>query len=39
VATIKNGVVTFREGVMTGALPGTLVRGPQAAPVVALAAE
>jgi N-acyl-D-aspartate/D-glutamate deacylase len=39
VATIKNGVVTFREGVMTGALPGTLIRGPQAAPLVALAAE
>ncbi|MBC7520815.1 MAG: amidohydrolase family protein, partial [Sandarakinorhabdus sp.] len=39
VATIKNGKVTFRNGSMTGALPGTLVRGPQAAPVVALAAE
>ncbi len=39
VATIKNGVVTFRHGEMTGALPGTLVRGPQAAPVVAMAAE
>jgi N-acyl-D-aspartate/D-glutamate deacylase len=39
VATIKNGVVTFRNGTMTGALPGTLVRGPQAAPVLAIAAE
>ena len=39
VATIKRGVVTFREGVPTGALPGVLVRGPQAKPVVALAAE
>ncbi len=39
VATIKRGVVTFREGVPTGALPGVLVRGPQAAPVLALAAE
>jgi len=37
VATIKNGAVTFRNGEMTGALPGTLVRGPQAAPVVAQA--
>jgi N-acyl-D-aspartate/D-glutamate deacylase len=27
VATIKRGVVTFREGVHTGALPGGLVRG------------
>ncbi len=39
VTTIKNGVVTFKNGTMTGALPGTLVRGPQAAPLVALAAE
>jgi N-acyl-D-aspartate/D-glutamate deacylase len=40
VATIKRGVVTFRNGTMTGALPGELVRGPQAAPVMAaLAAE
>ena len=37
--TIKNGAVTFRDGTMTGALPGGLVRGPQAAPVVAMAAE
>ena len=29
VATVKAGVVTFREGVMTGALPGGVVRGPQ----------
>ncbi|KAB7644955.1 N-acyl-D-amino-acid deacylase family protein [Polymorphobacter fuscus] len=39
VATIKSGVVTFREGQMTGDLPGVLIRGPQAAPPVALAAE
>ncbi|TRW17387.1 N-acyl-D-amino-acid deacylase family protein [Glacieibacterium frigidum] len=37
--TIKNGEVTFRDGVPTGALPGGLVRGPQAAPALALAAE
>ena len=37
--TIKNGEVTFREGVPTGARPGGLIRGPQAAPAVALAAE
>ncbi len=29
VATIKNGVVTFRGGAWTGATPGGLVRGPQ----------
>jgi N-acyl-D-amino-acid deacylase len=29
VATIKSGAVTFREGVMTGALPGGVIRGPQ----------
>lgn len=28
-ATIKSGVVTFRNGAMTGALPGIVVRGPQ----------
>jgi N-acyl-D-aspartate/D-glutamate deacylase len=40
VATIKSGEVTFRAGRMTGALPGRLVRGPQAAPAhAALAAE
>lgn len=38
VATIKAGVVTFREGVMTGALPGIVVRGPQSA-MMAEAAE
>jgi N-acyl-D-aspartate/D-glutamate deacylase len=32
VATIKRGVVTYRNGVPTGAHPGRLVRGPQAAP-------
>jgi N-acyl-D-aspartate/D-glutamate deacylase len=32
VATISSGVVTYREGEATGALPGKLVRGPQAAP-------
>jgi N-acyl-D-aspartate/D-glutamate deacylase len=39
VATIKSGEVTFRDGAMTGALPGRLVRGPQAAEGLALAAE
>jgi N-acyl-D-aspartate/D-glutamate deacylase len=38
VATIKSGTVIYREGVATGALPGRLVRGRQAAP-VAMAAE
>lgn len=37
--TIKRGEVTFRNGAMTGALPGVLVRGPQAAPALAMAAE
>jgi N-acyl-D-aspartate/D-glutamate deacylase len=37
-ATIVGGQVTYRDGEPTGALPGRLVRGPQAAP-VALAAE
>ncbi|MDO9487767.1 MAG: amidohydrolase family protein, partial [Sphingomonadaceae bacterium] len=32
VATIKSGVVTFREGQHTGAVPGRLIRGPQAEP-------
>ncbi|MBR0898937.1 amidohydrolase family protein [Bradyrhizobium tropiciagri] len=32
VATIKNGAITYRDGVHTGALPGRLVRGAQAAP-------
>ena len=29
VATVKSGVVTFRDGAMTGELPGIVVRGPQ----------
>lgn len=29
VATIKSGVVTFRNGVMQGPTPGGLIRGPQ----------
>jgi N-acyl-D-aspartate/D-glutamate deacylase len=29
-ATIKSGTVTFADGAPTGALPGRLVRGPQA---------
>jgi len=28
-ATIKSGEVTFRQGTMTGAFPGGLIRGPQ----------
>jgi N-acyl-D-aspartate/D-glutamate deacylase len=32
VATIVSGTVTYRDGKDTGALPGKLVRGPQAAP-------
>ena len=39
VATIKRGIVTFREGQPTGALPGVLVRGPQGEPALAMAAE
>jgi N-acyl-D-aspartate/D-glutamate deacylase len=39
VMTLKSGEVTFREGTPTGALPGTLIRGPQAAPTQALAAQ
>jgi len=31
VATIKNGVVTFRNGQWTGETPGGLIRGPQRA--------
>jgi len=31
VCTIKSGVVTFREGSWTGAVPGGLIRGPQRA--------
>ena len=30
-ATVKRGVVTYEDGTATGALPGRLVRGPQAA--------
>ncbi|MBX9605615.1 MAG: amidohydrolase family protein, partial [Gammaproteobacteria bacterium] len=30
-ATLKRGQVTYRDGVVTGALPGRLVRGPQRA--------
>ena len=29
-ATIVAGQITYRDGVPTGALPGKLVRGPQA---------
>ncbi|MEQ1687932.1 MAG: amidohydrolase family protein [Sphingopyxis sp.] len=38
VATIKSGQVTFRDGVMQGATPGSLIRGPQSAQ-CAIAAE
>jgi N-acyl-D-amino-acid deacylase len=31
VATIKSGIVTYRNGEATGELPGRLVRGPQLA--------
>jgi N-acyl-D-aspartate/D-glutamate deacylase len=34
-ATIVNGIVTYRGGAPTGALPGRLVRGPQQEPVFA----
>jgi len=37
-ATIKAGVVTYRDGQHTGALPGGLVRGEQARPRTAAAA-
>lgn len=30
VATIKSGVVTFKDGIMQGPTPGGLIRGPQA---------
>lgn len=33
--TIVSGEVTFEEGKETGAMPGKLIRGPQAAPAVA----
>ncbi len=32
--TVKSGEVTFADGKPTGALPGGLIRGPQAAPAV-----
>ena len=35
--TIKDGQVTFRGGTPTGKRPGGLIRGPQAAPLVAAA--
>jgi N-acyl-D-aspartate/D-glutamate deacylase len=38
VATVVAGVTTYRDGEPTGALPGRLVRGAQAAP-AAMAAE
>ena len=39
-ATVVAGAVTYRDGEATGALPGRLVRGPQAAPVASqIAAE
>jgi N-acyl-D-aspartate/D-glutamate deacylase len=31
-ATVKRGTVVFEDGEATGALPGRLIRGPQAAP-------
>ncbi len=31
-ATVQSGEVTYRDGEATGALPGRLIRGPQAAP-------
>ena len=31
-ATVLSGEVTFEQGEATGALPGTLIRGPQSAP-------
>jgi N-acyl-D-aspartate/D-glutamate deacylase len=38
VATVKSGKVTFRNGDWTGAVPGGVIRGPQAAP-MQMAAE
>jgi N-acyl-D-aspartate/D-glutamate deacylase len=32
IATIVSGEITYRNGEQTNALPGKLVRGPQAAP-------
>lgn len=31
-ATVQGGKITYRDGVATGALPGKLIRGPQADP-------
>jgi len=39
VATLVSGQIVTREGQPTGALPGRLVRGPQAGPTLAEAAE
>ena len=30
--TVKSGAITYEDGKPTGALPGALIRGPQAAP-------
>jgi len=38
-ATIVSGAVTFEYGVETGEMPGRLIRGPQAAPHIRIAAE
>ena len=38
-ATIVSGIVTYRNGEATGALPGRLVRGGQDAPAASLAAD
>jgi N-acyl-D-amino-acid deacylase len=38
VATVKSGVVTFRDGIMQGPTPGRVLRGPQV-PGLAMAAE
>ena len=38
-ATIVSGIVTYRNGKATGALPGRLVRGSQDAPTASLAAD
>jgi N-acyl-D-aspartate/D-glutamate deacylase len=38
-ATLVSGQIVMREGKATGALPGRLVRGAQAAPAMAAAAE
>ena len=37
--TVKSGAVIYENGKATGALPGRLIRGPQAAPVMKAAAE